>query len=166
MLRQLFAMTLLSGPATGLLDARLESSGGKSVSLRSLKGKPTLVFYEDRDSAELNQAFKDELFRKGKEEHLLDAVQVVAVADLQGYDWFPARNFARDGVRDAEKKAGIPVYVDWDGTMKAKPWAMKEKTSNVVLLDADGTEVTRCSGKLAEDQKAKLFATLATLLAR
>ena len=164
MISQWLTMTLLSASALGLYDVRLESSSGDAVSLAKLKGKPTLVFYEERDSTALNQTFKDELFRRGKEENLLDAVNVVAVADLQGYDWFPARNFARAGVRDAEKKAGIPVYVDWSGAMKSKPWSMKEKTSNVVLLDAGGAEVMRLSGKLDASARARLFDGITALL--
>jgi hypothetical protein len=166
MLARLLAVTVLSAPPTGFLDVHLVDAEGDAVALHPLIGKPTVVFYEERDSTTLNQALKDELFRRGKQENLLDAVQVVAVADLQGYNWFPARNFALQGVRDAQKKAGIPVYVDWSATMRGAPWNMKEKTSNVVLLDADGKLVMRVAGKVDEKQQEQLFAALAAMLHR
>jgi hypothetical protein len=164
MLNRLIAMTVLSAGSGGFLDVHLEDADGEAVVLHSMLGKPTIVFYEERDSTALNQPLKDELFKRGKENNLLEAVQVVAVADLQGYNWFPARNFALAGVRDAQKKAGIPVYVDWNATMRAAPWKMKEKTSNVVLLDANGALVMRFDGKVDAEQQEKLFAAVGGLV--
>ncbi len=158
-------LSMAVGAAAGLLDARLESSKGAPVTLAPLKGKPVLVFYEDRDSTGLNQALKDELFKRGKERGLLDAVHVVAVADLQGFNWFPARDFALSGVRDAEQKAGIPVYIDWAGSMRASPWRLKAQTSNVVLLDAHGEERQRWEGPLNAAQREALFAEVSALVA-
>ncbi|MFT3838988.1 MAG: hypothetical protein QM723_18555 [Myxococcaceae bacterium] len=166
MLKPFFAMTLLAASPAGFLDVQLENADGDAVALHPLLGKPTIVFYEERDSTSLNQALKDELFKRGKKENLLDAVQVVAVADLQGYNWFPARNFALKGVRDAQTKAGIPVYVDWSGTMRGAPWKLKEKTSNVVLLDAAGALVLKLDGKVDQSKQDELFGALAGLLHR
>ncbi len=161
----LLAAVVGATAAVNLLDARVETSNGNPVALEVLKGKPLLLFYEDRDSTGLNQALKDELFKRGKAAGLLDAVKVVAVADLEGFNWFPARDFALAGVRDAERKAGIPVYVDWSGRLRAAPWKLKEGTSNVVLLDAGGAEQLRFSGALDEKQRAQLFDAIAALVA-
>lgn len=164
MFKPFFAMTLLAASPAGFLDVHLENADGEAVALHPLLGKPTIVFYEERDSTSLNQPLKDELFKRGKKENLLDAVQVVAVADLEGYNWFPARNFALKGVRDAQTKAGIPVYVDWSGTLRGAPWKLKEKTSNVVLLDSNGDLALKLDGKVDEKMQRQLFDALGAML--
>lgn len=146
------------------LDAVLSSSTGKAARVSEHRGLPTVVFYEDRDSTALNQATKDELFARGKQKGLLKQARVVAVANLKSYDWFPARNFALAAVRDAEKAAGIPILVDWSGTLSAPPWNLPAKTSSVLVLDASGRVVFERSGRLSKADRAELFAALERLI--
>lgn len=146
-------------------DAALASSRGKTVQLKTLFGLPTVLFYEDRHSTALNQPTKDALFMHGQREGLLRAVKVVAVADLEGYNWFPARDFALAAVRDAEAKAGVPILVDWRGVLRAPPWSLPAETSTVLLLDAQGGVVFARSGSLNETDQADLFNTLRAMLA-
>ena len=146
------------------LDARLKGSGGREARLSTWRGKPVVLFYEDRDSLELNTPFKDALFARGRAEGLLDAASVVAVANLQAYDFWPARGIALSFVRDAEKKAGIPILVDLDGTLARAPWALPPRTSNVVLLDAAGRPVFVHSGRLEDADAGRFFAALEGLL--
>lgn len=148
----------------GPLEATLKGSGGREARLSRWRGKPVILFYEDRDSLELNSRFKDSLFERGKAQGLLDAASVVAVANLQAYDFWPARGIALSFVRDAEKKAGIPILVDLDGTLARAPWALPPKTSNVVLLDAAGRPVFVHSGRLEDADAARFFAMLEELL--
>jgi len=160
---------LIAGSAAALEagsrpDARLTTSSGGVTRLADQRGKPTVLFYEDRDSTKQNQALKDELFALGKERHLLEAVQVVAVANLKSWDWRPARDFALMGVRDAEKKFGIPIYVDFGGAFTSPPWALPPKASSVVLLDAEGTVRFVASGPLTKAEHETLFSALEALL--
>ena len=148
----------------GPLDARLRGSGGAEARLSRWRGKPVILFYEDRDSLELNSRFKDSLFERGKAEGLLGAASVVAVANLQAFDFWPARGIALSFVRDAERKAGIPILVDLDGTLARAPWALPPRTSNVVLLDAGGRPVFVHSGRLEDADAARFFAALEELL--
>lgn len=145
-----------------VLDARVVTSRGQAVSLEARWGKPTVLFYEDRHSTALNQALKDELFARGKREGLLDAVTVLAVANLQGFDWFPARDFALKAVRDAEAKAGISVYADWQGALTKAPWRLSATTSNVVVLDAKGRLVLQAQGALDAQARERVLAALST----
>ena len=75
-------------PADGgvTLDATVETSSGSTTRLSALWAKPTVLFYEDRDSTALNQHVKDALYEKGKTEHMLDQVSVVAVANVAATD--------------------------------------------------------------------------------
>jgi len=161
------SVALASGPGARRdqpLDASLVSSRGEAVQLKAHFGLPTVLFYEDRQSTALNQQTKDELFARGKRDGLLQAAKVVAVANLEGYDWFPARDFALAGVRDAEVKAGVPVLVDWRGVLTAPPWGLPARTSSVLLLDPVGRVTFERSGRLTDADRAALFAALRELI--
>src|SRR6478609_2898838 len=88
------AVLMVGSAAQGAaMDARVSNTRGQSVWLAQKWGKPTVLFYEDKDGTFQNQALKDALFQKGKENGLLQAVSVVAVANVRVFDWFPAKNF-------------------------------------------------------------------------
>jgi len=146
-------------------DATVETSAGDRVQLKALWTKPTVLFYEDRDSTKLNQHVKDALFARGKERGLLDAVNVVAVANVAKYDWFPARTFVLAAVKDAEAQFHVPVYCDFKGDLARAPWSLPTRTSTVVVLSTAGVPVVIFKGRLADDELAKLFSTLEGLVA-
>ena len=133
------------------MDARISNTHGKSVWLAQLWGKPTVMFYEDKDSTSQNQALKDELFKQGKERGLLDSVSVIAIANVRGFDWFPAKNFVVGAVKDAQKRSGLPVYLDWSGRLSSKPWSLSATGSTVMVIDASppGRSLTASSAPRA-----------------
>jgi hypothetical protein len=145
--------------------AGLERASGGPARLSALRGTPVILFYEDRHSFELNQGLKDELYLRGQERGLLDAVRVVGVANLAPFDFFPAKPIALGFVRDAQAKVGIPLWVDWKGTLGGAPWGLPLKTSSVVVLDRDGVVVFARSGKLGDAEQEELFRALDDLLA-
>ncbi|MDY7232806.1 hypothetical protein [Hyalangium rubrum] len=163
-------MTLATGSvsAQGLgaspLDATLHSSKGDEAPLSKWRGKPVILFYEDKDSTTLNLPLKEELFERGKARGLLEAAWVVAVANLKPFNFFPARQIALSYVRDEEKKAGVPILVDLEGTLGGAPWSLPTKTSTVMLLDASGAIVYRYSGKLGEADRQAFFQALSGLI--
>ena len=158
--------SLATAPQVGPMDATLRGSNGKEVALSRWRGKPVILFYEDRHSTTLNSPLKDALFSRGKELGLLEAAFVVAVANLESYDFFPARGIALSHVRAEEKKWGIPILVDLKGTLGAAPWNLPTKTSSVLLLDGNGTLVYRYSGRMKEEDQGTFFQALGTLLGR
>lgn len=146
------------------VDAKLSDSAGKEIQISQFRGKPTLLIYEDRGSREVNRKVKDELWKRGRESGLQDAANVVGVANLQAFDFWPARSFARSAVRDVEKKAGIKVLIDWKGTLTTNPWNLPSKSSTVVLLDANGTVRYSHSGAMDEKELTAFFDTFAQLI--
>jgi hypothetical protein len=148
----------------GLMETTLRGSNGKEVALSRWRGKPIILFYEDRHSTTLNLPLKEALFSRGKELGLLDAAWVIAVANLKSFDFFPARGIALSHVRDEEKKWGIPILVDLKGTLGKAPWNLPTKTSSVLLLDGTGTLVYRYSGRMDAEEQETFFQTLGTLL--
>nr|QKW93837.1 peroxiredoxin [Vitiosangium cumulatum] len=153
-------------PRVGPMDATLRDSDGKEVALSRWRGKPVILFYEDRHSTTLNSPFKQALFARGEELGLLDAAWVVAVANLESFNFFPARGIALSHVRDEEKKWGIPILVDLKGTLGKAPWNLPRKTSSVLLLDGNGTIVYRYSGRMEDEDMETFFHTLGALLGR
>lgn len=125
-----------------------------------------MLFYEDRDSVALNQEAKDELFRLGREQGLLEAVEVVAVANLEGFNWQPAIFFALEGVKKEEKKAGVPVYVDLTGELTRAPWRLPGTSSSVLVLSAGGERRFTATGKLSKAQLEAMFAAIQAELSR
>ena len=157
---------LAAKPNAGPLDAKLRGSDGKEVVLSRWRGKPVILFYEDRHSTTLNSSFKEALFARGKAQGLLDVAWVVAVANLESYDFFPARGIALSHVRDEEKKWGIPILVDLKGTLGASPWNLPTKTSSVLLMDGNGQVVFHYSGRMADKDMDAFFQALGGLLGR
>jgi hypothetical protein len=146
------------------LDATLKSADGEQAPLSKWRGKPVILFYEDKDSTTLNLALKQELFERGKQRGLLNSAYVVAVANLKPFNFFPARQIALSYVRDEEKKAGVPILVDLEGTLGGAPWSLPTKTSTVMLLDATGAVVYRYSGRMGEADKQAFFTALSQLI--
>lgn len=155
---------LASNLPDGPQDATLRTSSGEEVRLSRWRGKPVILFYEDRDSTKLNAGLKEELFARGKERNLLGAATVVAVANLMKFDFFPARQIALSYVRDEEKKVGVPILVDLKGAMGEAPWTLPLKTSNVLLLDAQGVLIYRHSGKMKPEEQTAFFESLSKLV--
>lgn len=145
-------------------DAALERTDGSTVAMRTYRGKPAVLFYEDRHSTELNADVKTALLEQGRAAGRTDAVHVVAIANIQAYDFFPAKDFAVAFIRRLEGTIGIPILLDARGVLSAPPWNLPDEGGTVVLLDADGRVVWQHSGALGPERTKALLARVASLL--
>lgn len=155
-----------SPPVGTSLEATLHGADGKKVLLSQWRGKPVVLFYEDRDSTQQNARVKEELFARGQALGLLDAAWVVAVADLEGFNFFPAREFALAFVQQEEKKLGVPILVDLEGRLGEEPWRLPRRKSNVMLLDAQGRLVWHHAGRMGAQEVEAFFHRLGVMLGR
>jgi len=151
-------------PGAERVEAQLRTSANEPVSLSRWRGQPTVLFYEDRGSTEQNAALKRELLARGRARGLVGRAHVLGVANLHGFDFFPANLLALSAVRDAERREQVPVLVDWNLTLSAPPWNLPPAASSVVLLDADGSLVRSWSGPLGRRDIEEFFAALFSLL--
>ncbi len=145
-------------------DAQLRTSSDEPVTLSRWRGRPTVLFYEDKNSTEQNAALKRELFARARYHGLVGRANVLGVANLHGLNFFPANLFALSAVRDAEKKDSVPVLVDWNRTLSSPPWNLPPESSSVVLLDDTGRLVHAWSGPLGRREIDEFFARLSALL--
>ncbi|MCC6806826.1 MAG: redoxin family protein [Deltaproteobacteria bacterium] len=152
------------GFAGGLFDAALTRSDGHQASLSQYRGKPVILFYEDKGSTHVNRPLKGRLREWGDAHAAHGAAHVVAVTNLQAYNFFPVKGFALRRVRGMEEKLGIPILADLDGTMTTPPWSLPPHASTVVLFDSEGNVVYQKTGAFSEDDIATLLAVLDELI--
>lgn len=146
------------------IDAQLSSTSDAVLRVAQYRGKPVILFYEDKDSGELNRKLKDELIHRARKRGLLDAAHVLPVANVAKFDWLPAKQFALAAIRSEEKKAGVPILIDWRGTLSKALWSLPSKSSSVLVLDAEGNIRFQESGRLGDDDIERLFALVETLV--
>ncbi len=152
--------------AAPAVDATLADSRDAPVRLSSFRGKPLVLFYEDRDSCEQNARLKRALHQRAEAAQLSQAAHVLGVANVASYDFWPARGFVLAAIRDVEERERIPVLVDWKRTMGAAPWRLPEGASSVVLLDAEGHLVHGWTGAVEGQDMEQFFELLGELVRR
>jgi hypothetical protein len=167
MIRRLLPVGLLflAGIAEGLPligtvtpAVQLQHVDGKSEPLQPQTGLPTLIFYESRDSKQQNQELKRKLKR------LVDSVggdyrghlQLFPIANLEGLDFWPVRNFAQNAVRSESRRIGTEIYCDWNGELREK-LQLKPNLSSVILLDRRGKVIFAAEGVLGPSEQKRLL---------
>ncbi len=160
------AAALVPSPSHALLkegtsapDARVEDADGKVLQLQSLKGKPILIVYEDRDSAKQNQSLKDDLAKLAQGDKYKTQIALAAIADVSSYDWWPAKGFVKDAIREESKKQKTTIYCDWNGGFR-KAYGIKKGVSNVILVGRDGRVLFAAEGAMSNDSRKRLVSLL------
>lgn len=145
-------------PTTGALRpaARVVDADDRELDLRAINGKPILVLYEDKDSATMNAALKADLSRLAKGDRYKDAVALVPVADVQGFDFWPVRGFVKDAIRSESKKVGATIFCDWDGSFQ-RAASFNRGTSSVMLIGRDARVLFAAEGALSKEQRQRVI---------
>ena len=142
-------------------DVRLEDAEGRAVQLQAFHGKPILIVYEDRDSSQQNQVLKDELAKLAAGDRYKSGIALAAVADVSEYDFWPARGFVKDAIREESRKQGTTIYCDWTGRLR-DALQLKRGVSNVVLVGKRGQVLFAADGPLPTEDRKRLIALLRT----
>ena len=80
-------------------ELRLIDGWDRMLVVDRTANKPILVVYEDKDSATQNQPLKDELARIARGDRYKEAIALIAVADVEGYAYWPIRGFVKDAIQ-------------------------------------------------------------------
>jgi hypothetical protein len=158
------ALVALGGATAGAVpkegdkapNARVEDADGRVLEMKSLKGKPILIVYEDKDSAQQNDVLKKELSRLARGDKYKSMIALAAIADVSSYDFWPVKGFVKDAIREESKKAGTTIYCDWDGRFRST-YKIREGTSNVILVGKDGHVLFAAEGSLKAPERKRLL---------
>jgi predicted transcriptional regulator len=146
-----------------LLQASLVDLADKPVSLRGLTGKVVVVVHQDRHSSEQNPALKERLsallLRHPQQ------LQIVALADVGGYDFWPAKGFVKDALKSLDSGGGALVVCDWKGAVR-KAYKLKQKHSTVFVLSKTLTLVRMTQGQLSTAESDQVVQAIAAELAK
>lgn len=157
------SVALISGAALALPpvggqapNARVEDADGRELQLKALRGKPILIVYEDKDSKTQNQSLKDALAKLAKGDRYRRSIAVAAIADVSSYDFWPAKGFVKDAIREESQKVGATIYCDWDGTFRAA-YQLRRGISNVILVGKNGQVLFAAEGKLKPEAQSRVL---------
>jgi len=163
--RAAIAAAIVSNTAQALPrvgDARpsivLKDAWDRPLDLAHVGSRPLLVVYEDKEASTQNQAFKNALSRLAKRPQS-SRVVLAAVADVDGYDYWPARGFVKDAIRSQSSAIGAAIYCDWHGAVRTA-LGLKRKTSTIILYDASGHVAFAHEGAMDEATRARAIALL------
>jgi hypothetical protein len=162
----LTAVSFLPVNAAGLMtagdirpSARVADADGRILDLGSVGSRPTLVVYEDKDSANLNASLKADLSKLAQGDRYRTAIALIPVADVRGYDFWPVRGFVKDAIRSESRKIGSTIYCDWDGSF-GKALGARHGTSTFVLFDKSGRVLFAHEGAVPPAEARKMIGLL------
>jgi Bacterial protein of unknown function (YtfJ_HI0045) len=136
----------------------VDANGGR-LDLRGINGKPTLVVYESQGAQSQNVALKDELSKLAKGEKYRNAIALIPVADVESYDYWPARGFVKSSIRSESRKMNATIYCDWDGSFR-RTAGFRRDYSTIMLIGADGRVAWVYEGTVPAEERAKLIGML------
>jgi hypothetical protein len=131
----------------------------RTFDFSTVGSRPLLVLYEDKDSANQNKALKDELAQVAKGDAYKDKAVLLAFADVTGWNYWPARGYVKDAIKEESRKANTPIFCDWDGTVQ-RSLAVKRGTSNVFLYSREGKVIFSYEGPMPEASRKELLELL------
>ena len=88
-----------------------------------------------------------------------ERVAFLAIANLEGYDYWPVHDFARNAVHDEARRAGIEIYCDWKGELRRR-LTLRPDLSTVILLNREGRVLFAHQGPVPPEEQDRLLALL------
>src|SRR5205814_1324588 len=114
---------------------KLEDQSGN---VRDVPGpRPTLLIYEDQDGGKQNQHAKDVLGKLNSTKENQSKIDVLPVADLEKWNWWPAKKYALADLRKTAATKNTTIYIDWTGQVR-KSWNLSKAKNHLILLAPDG----------------------------
>ncbi len=153
------APPMLSGPA----DFNLEETSGVMRSLHEVRGRLTIVFYEDRAHTSDNNDLKMTLYRFISDNNLRPQITTYGVADLTGVEGL-MQDMARTAIRAIAAQYGIQILLDWQSRLQQAPFNFPTGNSTIGVFDRQGRLRYRQSGVHGPAEQSALFRVLRQLL--
>ena len=150
-------------PPAGARVAPVLVSALDGTSMRLPDAKlPVLLFYEDKDAGKQNGRAREVVGVYTDRPDNRARFRFLAVADVEQWDWWPAKKYVLAEVRRVSKDDDTTVLLDWKGEVR-KRWGLTRGKSGVLLVAADGKVLFAGEGTLTEAQLKEVTARLVEL---
>lgn len=126
---------------------------------------PLVLIWEDDKSSKQKQPAHDVVGRYSDNRDNRPIFELVLVADLERWDFWPAKKHAIASIKKTQTKESTPVWVDWKGTVR-KELGLSKNQSAFAVVDKDGVLRFLAQGQLDESQRHALDAAIAALGAK
>lgn len=136
-------------PSSKAIEFTLEDPSKKKVKVSFPREKPLFLSLADREGSE---QIPD--WAKPVKEAFADRVEHIGVADLQAIP-----SLMRGPIRLFFKGVEGYVLLDWEGEV-CKQYKVKAKTALIVILDRDGTVLSRHEGAADDEQVSEIIEIL------
>ncbi len=153
--------TLLDTPAPFF---EVISADKKYLSLNETKGKVVVLFYESKDTIELNRKAKkalNDFYAKQKGPVKRDILRL-GIIDCRGVF---LKSAWEKGLRANSFKEGITIYGDWSGKM-AIDYRLKRNQSNLLIIDKKGLVRYYAFGSIKGEDIAAAEKLLSSLIGK
>lgn len=142
---------------------KVKSGGDEILTLDMVKGKVIVIFYETKDVVEKNRKLKDELnkFYDEQPDAIKELIVKLPIINCSSAFW-PFTRIWKSKLKENSKKEGMTIYGDWDGKMFSD-YKMKDKESNVLVIDKRGITRYYAYGKIEDAELNKIKKLLTEL---
>lgn len=151
-------------PGDFLPDVTVEGTDG---SRRTLPDRhiATVVIYEDSDAGKQNLRAAALIDATTDLPENKATIEALAVADLEKWNFWPARKFAVAEVKKVAAKENATLYIDLKADLR-RAWSLTKKKSGIVLVDTEGRVRFAGEGPLSSGQLEELKQAMSAVGAR
>ena len=124
--------------------------------------QPILLIIEDQEGGKQNRPLKERLGRINSDPANRAKCDVIAIADLSRWDWWPARKYALADVQKTATEKKTTIYLDWKGELK-RAWGVQKGKNHLLLLMPDGKVRFAAEGPVSGADEQNLINILVEL---
>jgi hypothetical protein len=123
---------------------------------------PLVLLYEDQDAGKQNPRAREVLGKFTDVPQNRTRFEFMAVADLEKWNWWPARKYALADLRKIARRENTVLWCDWKGLVR-RAWGLQRGKSSILMLGVDGKVLFAGEGTLSEAQLKELAERLVAL---
>lgn len=125
----------------------------------------TVVIYEDSDAGKQNQRAAALIDATTDLPENKATIEALAVADLEKWNFWPARRFAVAEVKKVAAKENATLYIDLKADLR-RAWSLTKKKSGILVVGTDGRVRFAGEGPLSSEQLQDLKQAMSAVGAR
>ena len=141
---------------------QLKDLDGKPRTLPSPGDRALVVCWEDDKSSKQKQDAHAVVGRYSDNPANRSVFELVVIADLERWDFWPARGHAIASIKKTQTKESTPVWIDWKGALR-KAVGLRRAESAFFVVGADGRVRWFAQGVLDEARRRALDEAIAAL---